>query len=125
MKHLIRILFLLVLSGVSLSAVAHHSFAALYHTDREITIEGRVVLFAIRNPHSFLHVTGVDENGASKRWAIEWGAPSTLSRVRETLKPGDDVVVTGNPGRDPEANTLKITSIERPVDGWSWAGTVE
>lgn len=125
MKSLTCSMFMFVLTGISFSAAAHHSFAALYDIEKEITIEGRVVLFAVRNPHSFLHVVGVDENGADKRWAVEWGAASTLGRVRNTLKPGDEVIVTGNPGRDPEANALKIKSIKRRVDGWSWSGEVE
>ncbi|MBI2189900.1 MAG: hypothetical protein HYU37_22715, partial [Acidobacteria bacterium] len=46
-------------AGVSLSAAtmeAHHSFAATYLEGQTQTIEGKVVQFLFRNPHSFLHV---------------------------------------------------------------------
>ena len=125
MKRLVFKVLIGVLAGTSFSAAAHHSFAALYDIDREISIEGRVVLFAVRNPHSFLHVVAVDENGAELRWAVEWGAAATLGQVRDILKPGDEVIVVGNPGRNPEARAMKIKSIERLADGWFWSGEVE
>jgi hypothetical protein len=41
---------------------------------------------------------------------------------RETLRPGDHVIVVGEPGRDPEAHRMRMISIKRPSDGWSWGG---
>ena len=48
----------LTLSGPSNS---HHSFIATYFDDRTQEIEGTVVQFLLRNPHSFLHVEAEDE----------------------------------------------------------------
>jgi thiamine monophosphate kinase len=45
--------------------------------------------------------------------------------TRETLKPGDDVVVVGNPGRNPADHRLRMVNITRPADGWKWGGTFE
>jgi thiamine monophosphate kinase len=44
---------------------------------------------------------------------------------RETLRIGDQVVVTGNPGRVPTDYRMRMLSIERPLDGWQWRGTFE
>jgi hypothetical protein len=105
---------------------AHHSFPATYFVDKQMTIEGTVVQFLFRNPHSFIHVMAPDKAGKMQRWAIEWGAGGALTNdnvTRETLKPGDKVVVIGNPGRNVADHRMRMNSITRPKDGWKWSGT--
>ena len=109
-------------------AYAHHSFAATYFEDKTQKIEGNLVQFLYRNPHSFVHVEAPDEKGTMQRWAVEWGAGGQLGRqgvTRETLKPGDKVVIVGNPGRNPEDHRLRMVNITRPSDGWKWGGTFD
>ena len=104
-------------------ASAHHSFAATYLEDQSVTIEGELVQFLFRNPHSFVHLMGPDENGQMQRWAIEWAAAGQLNGItRDTLKPGDHVIVTGNPGRTADDHRLRMRSIFRPKDGFKWSG---
>ena len=113
---------------VALPASAHHSFAATYFEDKEVTIEGDLVQFLFRNPHSFVHVEVKDASGNVARWAVEWGGGGQLSRegvTRDTLKPGDHVIVTGNPGRNPDEHRIRMHSIERPADGWKWKGVIQ
>lgn len=105
-------------------AIAHHSFAATYFEDRTQKVEGKVVQFLYRNPHSFVHVQAPDEKGLQHRWAVEWDAAGQLVRqgvTRETLKPGDHIIILGNPGRNPEDYRLRMVTITRPSDGWKWA----
>ena len=45
-----------VVAGSTAKAYAHHSFAATYLEDQTVTIEGDLVQFLFRNPHSFVHV---------------------------------------------------------------------
>ena len=109
-------------------AYAHHSFAATYFEDKTQKIEGNLVQFLYRNPHSFVHVEAPDDKGTMQRWAVEWGAGGQLGRqgvTRETLKPGDHVVIVGNPGRNPEDHRLRMVNITRPSDGWKWGGTFD
>jgi hypothetical protein len=109
-------------------AYAHHSFAATYFEDQKVTVEGSLVQFLYRNPHSFVHLEAKDSKGEVIRWAIEWGAGGQLGRqgvTRETLKPGDHVVIVGNPGRNPEDHRLRMVNITRPSDGWKWGGTFD
>ena len=125
-----KVLLLLAAAALlsTVPAFAHHSFAATYLEDKTQSIEGELVQFLFRNPHSFVHVEAPDEKGATQRWAVEWGAGLQLSRQgvsRDTLKPGDHVVVTGNPGRNPEDHRLRMRTIVRPKDGWKWGGTFE
>ncbi len=109
-------------------AYAHHSFAATYVEEKTQKIEGELVQLLFRNPHSFVQLLVPDDKGEMQRWAIEWGAGGRLGTqgvTRETLKPGDHVIVTGNPGRNPDDHRLRMRTIERPVDGWKWSGIVE
>ena len=124
-------LCLLLLAGAVVSAaplLAHHSFAATYFDDKSQTIEGNLVQFVFRNPHSFVHVEAPDENGQVVRWAVEWGSGQQLSGqgvAGDTLRYGDHVIVTGSPGRNPEDHRMRMRSIERPRDGWKWTGTFQ
>ena len=119
-----RRLLIGLLAGVLVSgatAYGHHSFAATYVTDKEITIEGDMIQFMFRNPHSFVHLMGPDETGQMQRWAIEWAAAGQLTGItRDTLKPGDHVIITGNPGRNATDNRVRLLTFKRPKDGWSW-----
>ena len=120
--------FLAALAYSVVPADAHHSFAATYFEDKTETVEGELVQFLFRNPHSFVHVEGKDPQGNVVRYAVEWGAGLQLNRqgvTRETLKPGDHVIITGNPGRNPEDHRLRMRTITRPSDGWKWGGTFD
>jgi hypothetical protein len=108
--------------------VAHHSFAATYVEDKQQTIEGELVQFVFRNPHSFVHVEVADPAGEKIRYAVEWASGSTLNGqgiTRETLKFGDHVVVVGQPGRNDEDHRMRMRSITRPADGWKWSGNFQ
>ena len=110
-----------ILSGAMV--YAHHSFAATYIVDKEIKIEGDMVQFMFRNPHSFVHVQAPDAQGEVQRWAVEWAAAGQLTGIsRDTLKPGDHVIITGNPGRTAEDHRVRMRSILRPKDGFKWSG---
>jgi hypothetical protein len=104
-------------------AGAHHSFTATYDESVETTIDGTLVQFMFRNPHAFVHVLAPDENGQMQRWAVEWGAAGTLDRqgvTRETLKAGDHVIITGNPGRNPIDHRVRMRTLLRPSDNFTW-----
>ena len=110
------------------SALAHHSYAATYDTVKDQKLEGKLVQFVYRNPHSFVHIEAPDKDGTTQRWAVEWGAGGQLNRQgvsRETLHTGDHVIVTGNPGRNPADHRLRMKTISRPSDGWKWGGTFD
>ena len=110
------------------AALAHHSFPATYVMDDTETIEGVMVQFLFRNPHSFVHVmVTYEETGEKQRYAVEWGGASALagSVDRSSLKPGDRVRISGQPGRNPEDHRLRMQSLE-VVDGdFVWNGDFE
>ena len=104
---------------------AHHSFPAHYFEDQTVSIEGELVEFEYRAPHAWVRVMAPDEKGVLQQFSAEWANPSRLTQLgvtKETLKPGDRVVVTGSPGRNPAERRIHLKSIQRPADGWAWKG---
>jgi hypothetical protein len=123
----IRLLILAVVVVVlsSVAAYAHHSFAATYDELKTVKVEGKLVQFLFRNPHSFIHIMAADEDGKMYRWAIEWGGAGQLGSsgvTRETLKPGDNLLITGNPGRNPADHRVRMVTLRRTSDGFGWEG---
>jgi len=113
----------LLLSG--LPAVAHHSFAATYIGEKEVTVTGTVAQISLRSPHSFFFVESKDDSGAMQRWAFEGAAAGQLANqgvARETFKVGDPVTVIANPSRDPGAFRGRMVKITRTTDGKTWGG---
>jgi len=108
----------------SAPAVAHHSIAGDYFMDQTATVEGDVVKFLFRNPHSWIEFTGKDaKTGEMVTWNVEWNGAGRLEKdgvTPESLKPGDHVIVTGQPGRKAEEHRLHALNINRPSDGWKW-----
>ena len=129
MKSSLAVLIAAGVFGFGAQAFAHHSFAATYLEGQETSIQGELVQFIYRNPHSFVQVMAPDpETKEMVRWAVEWAGNGQLRQAgitAETLKVGDRVVITGSPGRIPEEHRLRMRTISRPKDGWKWGGVVD
>ena len=124
MRRRLRILLLVAAATIAGGAAvrAHHSYGATYES-REIRLEGRLVQFVYRNPHSFVHVAAKDEHGVEQRWAVEWSGTAQLDRAgvtRETLKVGDQVVIVGRPSRVAGEYRALMLTLKRPLDGFTW-----
>lgn len=116
----------------SLAIDAHHSFAGTYREGDTIRLEGTIVQFNIRNPHSFINFEVVGEDGQTVLWGGEWGSVTALSQggvSRFTLKPGERIIVDGAPPRDTMDRKLLIRRVERPatkdVEEFLWEGRVQ
>lgn len=121
-----RGVFLSVVAAVLLTgaaAYAHHSYGATYDTSKEIKLEGKLVQFVYRNPHSFVHVQAPDQDGVMQRWSVEWAGTAQLDNTgvkRDALKVGDMVVITGRPSRVTGEYRALMVSLKRPLDGFTW-----
>jgi hypothetical protein len=103
--------------------IAHHGFAGTYVLDQTATIQGTIVQFDIRNPHSFINLEVKNSDGKITRWGVEWGGITQLTQTgvtKQTLKVGDKVKVTGAPSRDTSEHKVLMKIIQRPADGWTW-----
>ncbi len=83
-------------------APAHHSFAPHFDSSKPVSISGTVKEFEARNPHSYLHISAVDENGQTREYVCESHGVTQLTRngIRpDMLKAGTKVRVTGSLSR--------------------------
>jgi hypothetical protein len=122
-----KLALLFVLLATSVAAYAHHSFAATYDESKRIEIKGKIVVFSFRNPHSLVNVEVTDASGKKVRWAVEGPGSTALANTgvqNDTLRYGDEVVITGNPSRSPGEAKLRLLTMKRP-DGFSFGFTEE
>lgn len=85
-------------------ANAHHSFATHYIPSQPFQLEGTVVEFRLRSPHSEMLLDVIDENGRIQQWQVEAAASAHLRRMGiqpDTFKAGDNISVTAWPNRKP------------------------
>jgi hypothetical protein len=84
------------------TARAHHSFAPHFDIDKPVDISGTVIEYEARNPHSYLHIAAVDENGKTQEYVCESHGFTQLSRngiTPEMLKAGTQLRVDGSLSR--------------------------
>ena len=96
-----KIAILLFLLGAK-NALAHHSFAPHFDASKKLNISGTVKEYEARNPHSYLHVNAVDENGRTREYVCESHGVTQLSRIwitPQVLKAGTKIRVTGSLSR--------------------------
>jgi len=119
-------MFARLLAGSVLFAAltfAHHSLSATYHADKEVKLEGKIIDLLLRNPHSFLQIEAPDDKGAVQRWSLEWRSSGQLGQQgikRDTLKVGDEVVITMNPSRTDGDHRGALKTLHRKSDGFGW-----
>jgi len=97
------------------AAFAHHSFAAEYDSKKPVELTGTLIELEWVNPHAWIHMEVKDEKGVAAKWDCELGSPNLLMRNgwrRDSLKPGDTIVVSGARAKDganmANARTVKM-----------------
>ena len=84
------------------TASAHHSFAPHFDSSKPVTIEGTITEYEARNPHSYLHIAAMDENGRTREYVCESHGVTQLTRIGirpDMLRTGARVRVTGSLSR--------------------------
>jgi len=90
------------------TANAHHSVAAGFALDTEITVTGTIKAMEFINPHARLYLEVEDDNGVVQTWTAWYTSANNLVRRgwRVTDLPvGATVTVTGFPARDGSPQT--------------------
>ena len=102
----------------SSSAWAHHGGAA-YETDKSITVTGAVTKFEFINPHVLIYIAVTNDDGEVVEWSGELTSPNRLARMdrgstvqwsKDILRPGDEIVLSGNPARS-GAPSLRLRTV--------------
>jgi hypothetical protein len=84
------------------NAHAHHSFAPHFDSSKPVSISGTVTEFEAQNPHSYVHIAAVDENGRTQKYVCESHGVTQLSRngiTPQLLKAGTKIRITGSLSR--------------------------
>lgn len=125
----IRYLAALACASCATVALAHHSFAPHFDSNKPVSISGKVVKFEARNPHSYLHIAAVDENGRTQTYVCESHGFTQLSRngiTPQMLKAGTELRVDGSQSRNdvhkcffnnvyfPDGRTLNVNGRAEP-----------
>jgi hypothetical protein len=107
------VLTLFVMGSVLSSPVFAHHGTAEYDNTRSISVQGTVTEMRYVNPHVLILFNVKDDKGQTVEWTAESQSPNLLSRRgwnRSTLKPGDQITVTGHPVKNgvPAMSAQKI-----------------
>jgi len=104
-----------LLAGGTTLALAHHSYSAFDMTGQK-TVNGTVKKFDWTNPHTWVWIDVVNEQGVTETWGIEGMSPNYLARrgwSRSTLKAGDKITVTVRPMKSGEKGGMWVNA-KRP-----------
>ena len=94
------------LLSLSVPSYSHHATSVVYDVTQTITISGTIIEFRFVNPHTVIYLDVRGEDGKVVSWLGGLSAQTSLSQREgwtiETLKPGDEISVTGAPARGGE-----------------------
>jgi hypothetical protein len=104
---------------------AHHSFAAEFDANAPVALRGVVTKITWTNPHAWIHADVKNEDGSVTNWGFELGSPNALFRLgwrRDSVKPGDVVIVNGFRARSGKA-TANAKDVRLPDGRQVFAGS--
>ena len=100
------LLSVLVLSALSVQALAHHGTNISYDHEHPITVKGTVTEFIFKNPHAQIYFDVTDDKGNVEHWNGELTNPSNLmhagwtkKRSERELPPGTPLTITLAPSK--------------------------
>ncbi len=101
---LIAVLTGVAIAGLSLPSSGHHGSNVVYDLAQSITLTGPVTEFQFVNPHTQILFEVTGEDGSVVTWLAGLSSSLGLGQnegwTRETIKPGDEITITGSPARN-------------------------
>ena len=91
------------LAFFAIPATAHHAFSTEFDSTKPIRLVGKITQMEWINPHSWLHLDVVKEDGTVESWMVEAGPAGVLVRrgwTKNSIVPGTEVIVEGYLARD-------------------------
>ncbi len=93
----------IVLMVMGAQAFAHHAFSSEFDATKPVKLRGKITKMEWVNPHAWMHMEIVAEDGSIENWMIEAGPPGALVRRgwnRASVRPGTVVLVEGYQATD-------------------------
>ena len=106
-------------------AIAHHSFAAEFDSQKPVTLTGTVVKWEMINPHGWITMDVPAPDGKTTQWMVETSNPNGLMRLgwsKRSLKAGDAITVEAFRAKD-GSNTANAARITLPDGRKVFAGS--
>jgi hypothetical protein len=103
-----NLLIWVFMAAGAMSASAHHSFA-MFDSDNQLRLVGKVTEFRWQNPHIYIHLQAPDAKGKMRHWTIECANPGILNRLGwkfNMIKVGDQLSAVVAPLRTGESGAL-------------------
>jgi hypothetical protein len=108
--------------------LAHHSHA-MFDDGQEITLTSTVAAIRFTNPHVYLLLEVMDDNGTTSKWTIEMSTVGNMTNrgiAANTFQLGDEVAITVNPLRNGQrggnyTRIEEINGVRNSASGNSWA----
>lgn len=115
-----RLAFATLSFGILLAATAavqaHHSFSAVYDSNKPITLQGTVSKLGWSNPHAHIYIDVKNQKGEVVTWEVESAGASNLLRagLRKEDFIGAEVIVKGFLAKDgtPTVNASSFTLVQ-------------
>ena len=115
-----RCMFLCACLLASASLQAHHSLAGMYALGKEAKVTGAFKAFRLINPHSSMKIDVKGADGSVVEWNFLGGSVQQFARLGvgrtgpNSLKAGDEVIVTHMPALDGKSPIGLLVAIQYP-----------
>jgi hypothetical protein len=93
----------IILMTVAPPAATHHAFAAEFDDTKPVKLRGKITRMEWINPHAWMHLEVIGEDGNVANWMVEAGPPGALVRrgwTKDSVRPGTEVLVEGYQATD-------------------------
>src|SRR5207302_8584490 len=102
------------LAAAAIPAVAHHAFQAEFDQKKPIKLSGKVTGMEWINPHAWIHIDVMGDDGKVTNWMVECGSPNIMLRrgfTKRSLEAGTEISVAGYQAKNGEnkANGSSVT----------------
>ena len=88
---------------LTIPAWAHHSHANYSDAESAVEVTGTVIDYQWVNPHTWIYITVMGEDGEPQEWALESGSIGQLTRrgwAADSMEPGDSITAILRPLKD-------------------------
>jgi hypothetical protein len=104
-----------LLLAAAVPVYAHHSFAAIFDSNKPVKVQGKFTKMEWVNPHVWFQVEAKDEKGNIQEWRFEVHGTPTMTDAgwKRNSFIGEDVIVEANQARQPVSNGFHVGSAKK------------